>query len=144
MGNRHTFIAVPSNVKDPNVLKRFLDKLVEQVDIAFNKRGSAGFATSTDLVSTATTVEEVVADINTLSTRYVKLDSSNLDAELKYKSAIPISPLGLVHRNYVDSKYIPQSAPAKINSGSTNAEIKQVSDKVDELIDALKLSGILV
>jgi len=83
MGGRSTFIAVPSNVKDAHVLKRFLDKLVEQIDVAFSNRGTVGFASNDSLISTATTLGEVVADLNTISSKYVRLDSSNLDDELK-------------------------------------------------------------
>lgn len=34
-----SFIAVPANVEDPVILRRFLLRLVEQVDIAFGNRG---------------------------------------------------------------------------------------------------------
>jgi len=48
--NQNTFIQLPMDVANPWELRRFLDKLVQQLDIAFGNRGPGGFASSLSLV----------------------------------------------------------------------------------------------
>jgi hypothetical protein len=143
--NHTTFIAVPMDVSDPQVLKRFLDSLVEKIDIAYSNRGNSGFASGSMVSSTATTVAGVVQDLNSLATRYVRLDGSNkLEGALIYdKAYVFTDKLSLVNKSYVDSLYSPQKAPDLLNSESANPEIKANADKIDELINILKYSGIL-
>lgn len=54
MAGNSTFIQLPRDVTNPLELRRFLDKLVEQVDIAFGNRGDNAFATDISLVEIAT------------------------------------------------------------------------------------------
>lgn len=45
-----TFIQLPMDVTNPLELRRFLDKLVQQMDVAFGHRGNNSFATNISLV----------------------------------------------------------------------------------------------
>lgn len=44
-----SFIQLPANVVEPIQLRRFLDKLVQELDVAFANRGSEGFASITNI-----------------------------------------------------------------------------------------------
>ena len=46
-----SFIQLPSDVSEPVQLRRFLDKLVQELDVAFSNRGTGGFASSTVITS---------------------------------------------------------------------------------------------
>ncbi len=139
-GRHSTFIAVPSDVTDSMVLKRFLDSLVQKIDIAFSKRGTEGFASSGELVSTASTIEGLRDDVNTASASYLKKDSSNLE-ELHYTDIPSLTSKTLVHRDYVDTLYHPQVAPSQLPTTATNADIVNT---LNSLIAKLTQSGILV
>jgi len=56
--NQSTFIQLPMDVTNPLELRRFLDKLVQQVDIAFGHRGSGGFASTIPLAEVINTLNE--------------------------------------------------------------------------------------
>lgn len=133
-----TAITIPLDLTDPIALRRLLSILIEKVNIAYNYTEAIGFADNDKINS-------LIDVINSLDSKFVRLDSSNLDTELVYTTppSVP-SPLGLVTKNYVDNKYTPQTAPALIASTSTDAEVKAIADKVDELINVLKLSGLLL
>jgi len=136
----NSFIAVPANVDNPDVLKRFLNSLILHLDTAFGNRGSGGFATSADYNSTATTVDGVVKDLNNMSKNYLRADGTipAVDA-LSYDKALKFTKqLEIVNKDYVDTLYKPQQAPSKINSSSSDSDIKANADKIDEIIDLLK------
>ena len=139
-GRHHTFIAVPSDVSDSYVLKRFLDTLVQKIDIAFSKRGSGGFASETSIVSTAVSLEGLRQDVNNASGRYLLKDSSNLD-ELHYTTIPNLTSNTLIHKDYVDTLYSPQPTPSLLPDNATNEE---VIDKINEVITKLSQSGIMV
>lgn len=54
-----TFIQVPHDVTDSISLKRFLNKLIQELDTAFSNRGSSGFTTITSLEDLNTTAESL-------------------------------------------------------------------------------------
>ena len=56
--NNSTFIQLPRDVTNPLELRRFLDKMVEQLDIAFGNRGNNKFASDLSLV-------EIIKILNT-------------------------------------------------------------------------------
>lgn len=71
-----TIAAVPANVNEPVVLKRFLDRLIERLDIVLGLRGDSGYITATDLeqgLSTIGTSEEVEA----LAASLAEVEESN-------------------------------------------------------------------
>ena len=53
MANK-TITQVPIDIENPIVLKRFLSKLVEQLDIILGNRGTSSYLTGADLNDTAT------------------------------------------------------------------------------------------
>lgn len=137
-----TFIQIPNDVTDPLSLKRFLSKLVLQLDIAFSNRGSGGFADSSYIKSTATSIQEVVADINNLSNSFVLLDSSNIKEPIQYPSDVVTSNGNdLVTKDYVDSLYNPTNSPADLPASAT---LDEVIIGYNNLLSALKSSKILI
>jgi len=56
--NQNTFIQLPMDVTNPTELRRFLDKLVQQVDVAFGNRGPGSFATSLSLAEVINILNE--------------------------------------------------------------------------------------
>ena len=62
-----TFGAVPQNLDDQESLRRFLSRVIEQIDIAFGNTEEASSATVADVTDTSTTsianqeVEDVVS-----------------------------------------------------------------------------------
>lgn len=69
-----SFVAVPANIEDPVVLRRFLMRLVEQVDIAFGNRGGQ----DTSYVEQRALIESA----DSLSAA-IKLAQSTLDDAIK-------------------------------------------------------------
>jgi len=47
-----SFSNVPHNIEDTEVLRRFLQRLVEQVDVAFSNRGSSDPVATTETLRT--------------------------------------------------------------------------------------------
>ena len=54
--NRNSFIAIPLDLSDTNALRRFLARLIEQLDVAFGHRGTSPFLTSTDAIRQFTVI----------------------------------------------------------------------------------------
>lgn len=71
-----SFIQLPSNVDDSIQLRRFLDKLVQQLDIAFGNRGDDAFVTQNSFISGVNSIQELVNAINKELLTYSKLDGS--------------------------------------------------------------------
>ena len=63
--NQNTFIQLPMDITNPLELRRFLDKLVQQLDVAFGNRGNKAFALDI-------TLAEV---INILNGHEIRLDN---------------------------------------------------------------------
>jgi len=70
--NQNTFIQLPMDVTNPVELRRFLDKLVQQVDVAFGKRGSGGFALGS---SSETSLQAIIEVLNNHETRLDVIES---------------------------------------------------------------------
>lgn len=57
--NNSSFIALPSDVSDPVVLRRFLEKLVLELDRAFGNRGVQAFIATTETSPDITNTEDL-------------------------------------------------------------------------------------
>lgn len=140
----NSFIALPTNLEDPIVLRRFLSILIERLDMAFGARGNQGFAGVNRLGVTTATLSDVVRKVNTLALNSINKDEP-LTTILQYTNNVSISHGNdLVSKDYVDSLYIPQPSIPLISSTSTNSEILNIANTLDNLITTLKLSKILV
>lgn len=71
-----SFIQLPSNVDDSIQLRRFLDKLVQQLDIAFGNRGDNAFVTQDGFIKSSNSIQELINAINKELLAYSKLDGS--------------------------------------------------------------------
>lgn len=56
-----SLISVPPNVDDPVVLRRFLSRLVEQLDVVVGNRATSGYATEQELAARATDLADKLA-----------------------------------------------------------------------------------
>lgn len=69
-----TFIQIPPDIQNGESLRRFLDKLVLQLDIAFSNRGTSGFTSITSL-------QEVIQVLNSQGERIVILEDTVVDLQ---------------------------------------------------------------
>lgn len=78
-----TIAAVPANVAEPVTLKRFLDRLIEKLDIVLGFRGDDGYITGTDLEAglnpALDTLAEIATAIQTLQRELTSLEESSED-----------------------------------------------------------------
>lgn len=70
-----TFIQLPMDVTNPVELRRFLDKLVQQVDVAFGNRGDGSFSTEDSLGDVLTLINQNTTRITTLENAVSIIDS---------------------------------------------------------------------
>lgn len=54
---------MPANVTEPDVLKRFLNRLIEELDIVLGYRGNSAYITQADLEDSTATLGTIVQDI---------------------------------------------------------------------------------
>ena len=54
---------VPASVEDPDVLKRFLDRLVERLDIVLGYRGDNPYAATSDLENAVSTLSQAAEEL---------------------------------------------------------------------------------
>lgn len=54
---------VPASVEDPDVLKRFLDRLVERLDIVLGYRGDNPYAATSDLETAVSTLSQAAEEL---------------------------------------------------------------------------------
>jgi len=146
--NRDTFIQIPQNVTDEHQLRQFLSTLVEKLDIAFGNRGDNAFASDKDVnsklnsvgseyntlaSSTATSLEGLREDINSLRDIYTFRDGSNLPQ--------PVDSINIVNVAYLNSRI---GNPIELpNTLDTTATLDDVISKINDLINALKSSKVI-
>jgi len=79
--NQATFIQLPMDIEDPEQLKRFLSKLLEQLNIAFGNIGVSAFA---DLNTTNNSINSINSNIGsielkiTTNSNSINTNSSNI------------------------------------------------------------------
>ena len=102
----NTFIQVPNDITSPIILKRFLGKLILELDKAFGNRGQVSFASNKDLnkflVSLNTQIEELVIEGLT----YTKLDGSRPNTGIQsYSDSFVFTKANdLITKYYVDTE----------------------------------------
>ena len=69
---------VPASVEDPDVLKRFLDRLVERLDIVLGYRGDNPYAATSDLT---TAVDVLTQEAGQIATKLVE-ETESLNEQL--------------------------------------------------------------
>jgi hypothetical protein len=151
-----TFIQVPHDVNDATSLKRFLQKLVEQLDIAFGNRGDAAFVTS----STSTTnLEQLQNSINAIASSLSNY--STLDGSRDYTGIVGYNidktfttSTDIISKKYADDLVIgltsnPEqvaitSLAQTISATYVQGEVQAISSKVDAILVALRNANIIV
>lgn len=68
MAVNESIAAVPADISDPITLKRFLDRLVERLDIVLGYRGGDPYVTSDRQISTLSELQGLLAEIKTSNT----------------------------------------------------------------------------
>ncbi len=150
----NTFIQIPSNLQENIILRRFLEKLVEQLDIAFGNRGSVQFTTDT-------TTNTLVAQINiSLATIESNIDTLQIEVAGKEpaftKNTAFNKNFGVGNDDVARGDHLhpgdytnnpEQPAIADLNQVISNnyqdGEVQAISDKVDEILAALRASDII-
>ena len=104
-----TFIQVPPNVTDPATLKRFLEKLILQLDVAFGNRGTNAFVTDSFLSGNLTSINDVINAINQEALKYIKRDGTrNFTDKISYDTSYTFDDdRNLVDKGYVDDTFEP-------------------------------------
>lgn len=65
MARNESIASVPANVQDPDTLKRFLDRLVERLDIVLGYRGGDPYITEEDQVQTIGELQQLLDELKT-------------------------------------------------------------------------------
>lgn len=63
MARNESIATVPVDVKDPDTLKRFLDRLVERLDIVLGYRGGDPYITEEDQVQTISELQQLLSEL---------------------------------------------------------------------------------
>lgn len=121
-----TFIQVPANITDAATLKRFLEKLILQLDIAFGNRGNNAFVTSSVLDDSVASLQDVIDQISQAASNYSKLDGSrDYTGVVKYDTDFTLTDdLSLTHKKFVDDTFEPiiatKGSAFNVNFGTTS------------------------
>ena len=122
----NTFIQVPNNIENSLTLKRFLSKLVLELDVAFGNRGNNSFTTNSSLSSVLTTLDTKIKSIEEDGLTYSKLDGSReLTGIQTYESSFVFTNANeLITKLYVDDE-------VQIAKDYTDSEVLLLKDYVD-------------
>jgi len=162
-----TFTQLPGDITDTRQLRRFLSKLLLELDTAFGNRGNASFTFSKDFVATAkdinitlnnlqiaisdtnTALDNLSAVVNTLPTKdYLSIN---------YEPIIPTkgtafnkdfgNTAGTVTEGGTTTNNPKQPAIAAlaqtISDPPTQVEVQAISDKIDAILAALTNANII-
>ena len=150
-----TKIQVPSNVADPIVLKRFLNTIVEQLDLAFGYRGNTPFVSEADLVATQGNLTVINANLlaaNAAALAALKQaeeelealiadgDASTLSSANSYADTGDTTTLSSAH-SYTDTNSTDnpeQAAIADLGQTTTTVSATYVQTEVQAIADDLK------
>ena len=145
MANNETFLQIPNDVDDPIVLRRILDNIVIAIDEIRGDRGNSAMASKNDLdgansslVSTASTLSELVGDFNAMDNNFLRIDGKNVArAPLSYDKKLSLSGLNFATMDELKKlkdQIKPKPAPAKL---AGDVDPANISAKVDAIIDTL-------
>ena len=161
-----TFIQIPNDISNDEVLKRFLNKLIEQLDIAFGNRGDNPFSTSStisnDFIQMNQSIADIVAQINNeLQALYDEInktiDSSNYLLKdgsvaatgiLKYEQAHTFqNDNDIISRKGAEDLRPTQGAISDLTQAITDpptqSEVQNIQDKVNQILAALRAAKII-
>lgn len=129
----NTFIQVPNNIDNSITLKRFLSKLVLELDVAFGNRGNNSFTTNASLSSVLTTLDKQIKSIEAEGLTYIKLDGSReLTGIQSYDTAFVFTNANeLITKSYVDDE-------VQIAKDYTDTEVQIAKDYTDSEVVLLK------
>lgn len=129
----NTFIQVPNNIENSLTLKRFLSKLVLELDVAFGNRGNNSFTTNSSLSSVLTTLDTKIKIIEEDGLTYSKLDGSReLTGIQTYESSFVFTNANeLITKLYVDDE-------VQIAKDYTDSEVQIAKDYTDSEVLLLK------
>ena len=104
----NTFIQVPNDITSPIILKRFLGKLILELDKAFGNRGQVSFASNKDLNSYLLSITEQIEGVITEGLTYTKLDGSrpNTGVQTYSDSFVFTNANDLITKFYVDTEIV--------------------------------------
>jgi len=165
--NNFTFTQLPGDITDARQLRRFLSKLLLELDKAFGNRGNTSFTFNKDF-------KTAVSDINTaldslqiaINDTNTALDSLNTFVDtlptkdylsINYEPIIPTkgtafnkdfgTTAGTVTEGGTTTNNPKQPAIAALNQTisdpPTQAEVQAISDKVDSILTALTNANII-
>ena len=164
-----TFLTVPRDLSDLQSLRRFLERLMQEVDRAYGNRSTAPFATS-DATSEALAAIDIAIETinNTLSNvaaseiEYLKKDGSRLATGiLQYTTGLVIAADNdLVDKKYVTDNFTNNPMQPNISSLSlslvtasaaySQSEVQSIADdlnatslKVDAILSALIAANLI-
>jgi hypothetical protein len=102
-----SFIQLPQDVSDPQQLRRFLDKLILQIDIAFGNRGNIAFATTSEIASDINSIQETLDYIISEEKKFIRIDGSiDFTNIVKYSSDLTFTDdKSLIAKKYADDKF---------------------------------------
>ena len=84
MARNESIAAVPADVQDPVILKRFLDRLVERLDIVLGYRGGDPYVTTEDQIQTFSELQELLTQMKESSSQ---LEETITEVEQKLEEA---------------------------------------------------------
>ena len=153
----NSFIAVPPDATDnPIALRRFLLRLIEQLDVAFGNRGTDAFRRSSEIASIYGTKAEIEATRLLLSSvaalTYVPLDgSADVQGILKYNTPKTFTDdEELIAKKYADDNFTnnpqgtdPLDIAVSASVGYIQSELQATMDKVDAVLAQLRVANII-
>jgi len=133
--NRNSFIAIPHDLDNTSSLRRFLSRLVEQLDVAFGYRGVSPFA-STSLGSTAPQFLVVATTLSVLASgpQIILVDASAGPVTI----TLPNSAT-LFNARYVVKKIDTTTNPVTVAVGGANSIDGQPSWTILTPYDSMSL-----
>jgi len=147
-----SFIRIPPDVANPEVLRRTLLRLVEQLDVAFGLRGGPRFSTIAETNSVSSQAQQIQVLLSEeAAALYVRLDGGvEITAPLKYAANETFTDdKELIAKKYADDNFTnnPQGTdPGDLSqtiTGPSVAEVQAISDKVDAILAELRVASII-
>lgn len=106
---------MPANVELPDVLKRFLNHLIEELDVVLGFRGDAAYVKQSDLTGSVTTIAELVDTLALTNEQVQELTESietlvasvatNTDAVDTINTLLASSTLSSTYHDFDDAAY---------------------------------------
>lgn len=129
-----TIVAVPANITEPVILKRFLDRLIEKLDIVLGFRGEEGYITGNELAAglnpALDTLVEIAAAIEVLQAQVAEIEESsedltatvsdNTEAISTINTELASTSLGSTYHDFNNSAYATLKGNAEFSTLGSN------------------------